>query len=435
MKYLSLIIVIFSCNLSFGQDTLTFKHYLKIGLERNFSVQIVRNNETIATNNVGLGNAGMLPTLTATGRFTKNMIGLSRAERQDTIIERTNFESQNVNAGVTLNWDIFDGFQMFVQYNKLNELQKLGELNTRMAIENLISEIGSECFNYVQQKKRLQTLSYVMKLSKERLNVARERYLIGNISKLEFQEAAVDFNSDSSNYMRQELSVATSRVNLNRILAINPMVPTEVIDSIIIDETLLYNNLNEDALLKNTSLLIAQKNQSLSDIELRLINSRVYPVLSIFGGYTYSNQKDPTNPSNIKSLTHGLNYGAGLTFNIFDGFNLHRQRSNAKIAIKNSELRYKEVEQDIISNLSLIYNQYQNALKSVSLETSNLRTALDNFQIATERYRLGSLSGLQMREIERVYLDAEDRLLSAQYQAKLAEISLKLISGRITEYL
>jgi outer membrane protein TolC len=40
-----------------------------------------------------------------------------------------------------------------------------------------------------------------------------------------------------------------------------------------------------------------------------------------------------------------------------------------------------------------------------------------------------------MRDIQRVYLDAEDRLLSAQYQAKLAEISLKQISGRISEYL
>jgi len=40
-----------------------------------------------------------------------------------------------------------------------------------------------------------------------------------------------------------------------------------------------------------------------------------------------------------------------------------------------------------------------------------------------------------MRDVQRVYLDAEDRLLGAQYQAKIAEISLKRLSGKISEYL
>ncbi|MFO7369122.1 MAG: TolC family protein, partial [Bacteroidales bacterium] len=52
-----------------------------------------------------------------------------------------------------------------------------------------------------------------------------------------------------------------------------------------------------------------------------------------------------------------------------------------------------------------------------------------------ERYKLGSLSGLELREVQQSLLEAEERLLSIQYQTKLAEISLLQISGRIMEYL
>jgi adhesin transport system outer membrane protein len=51
-----------------------------------------------------------------------------------------------------------------------------------------------------------------------------------------------------------------------------------------------------------------------------------------------------------------------------------------------------------------------------------------------ERYRLGDLSGIDLREVQLSLLEAREGLLSVQYQAKLAEISLLLISGRIMDY-
>ncbi len=41
-----------------------------------------------------------------------------------------------------------------------------------------------------------------------------------------------------------------------------------------------------------------------------------------------------------------------------------------------------------------------------------------------ERYKLGSLSGIDLREVQKSLLDARESLLSVEFQAKLAEISL-----------
>ena len=48
---------------------------------------------------------------------------------------------------------------------------------------------------------------------------------------------------------------------------------------------------------------------------------------------------------------------------------------------------------------------------------------------------LGDLSGIEMREAQQSLLDAEERILAAQYNTKLCEISLNQISGGIMKYM
>ena len=52
-----------------------------------------------------------------------------------------------------------------------------------------------------------------------------------------------------------------------------------------------------------------------------------------------------------------------------------------------------------------------------------------------ERYLLGDLPGIEMREAQKNLLDAEERILTAQYNTKLCEISLQQISGNVSVYL
>jgi outer membrane protein TolC len=68
------------------------------------------------------------------------------------------------------------------------------------------------------------------------------------------------------------------------------------------------------------------------------------------------------------------------------------------------------------------------------MEEQNLATAAENLTIALERYKLGSLSGLDLRDVQKSLLDARERLLLVQYKAKVAEISLMQISGQIMSY-
>ena len=75
----------------------------------------------------------------------------------------------------------------------------------------------------------------------------------------------------------------------------------------------------------------------------------------------------------------------------------------------------------------------ENRIIVANFETQSAELARASLEIAMERYRLGSLSGLEFREYQNNYLNAINRRLTALYQAKISEIGLRLLAGELTE--
>ena len=104
-------------------------------------------------------------------------------------------------------------------------------------------------------------------------------------------------------------------------------------------------------------------------------------------------------------------------------------------AIRNAQFARDELEQSLRADLSNLWQAYRNNLRLLELERQNLVSAKENHEIAKERYLLGDLSGIEMREAQKSLLDAEERILSAEYDTKMCEISLLQLSGKVTQYL
>ena len=129
-----------------------------------------------------------------------------------------------------------------------------------------------------------------------------------------------------------------------------------------------------------------------------------------------------------------MNFGVTMGFNLFDG-NRKREIKNARIAIENAQLQQEDLRQALNADLSNLWQAYQNNIEMLKLERENLIAAIENHEIASERYMLGNLSGIEMREAQKSLLDAEERILEAEYDTKMCEISLLQLSGKITKYL
>ena len=311
----------------------------------------------------------------------------------------------------------------------------MGETSTRIALEDFIANLTAEYYNFIQQKRRLANYYYAVQLSKERLRIVEERYNIGNFSRLDYQQAKVDFNADSAQYIKQQEVVLTSRISLNEMMAIDQVyTPIETQENTIeADTTFQFNALWDMMLANNANLLMADCNNSMVQLDYKKVLSRNYPYVKLKAGYDYTFNKYETN-----SYTRRSNWGgsAGVTvgFNLWDG-NRKRQMRNAKIEMENARLQRNQLELGLKAELGNLWQAYRNNIQLLNLEKQNVINARENHEIAKERYMLGDISGIEMREAQKSLLDAEERLISVEYQTKLCEISLLQISGEAAKYL
>lgn len=427
------ILILFSGSV-YGQDVYDLKRCIEIGLQQNYDIRIIRNEQLISDNNTTLANAGYLPSVDLSAGYSGTLNNVEQKLTSGDTNKNNSVNNQNLNAGINLSWTVFDGFKIQTNYSRLKELQQIGETNTRITIENFIAGLSTEYYNYIQQNIRLNNLKNAVKLSKERLRIVEARYLIGSSSRLDYQQAKVDFNADSSKLIQQYEVLFTSRVQLNKLMSV-PNVEQQVT---LVDTVINYNPLlnREDIWMKtkssNTLLKLIQHSRQLSELDLKDVLSQNYPYLKLNAGYGYTKNIYDTGSSDWQQ-TMGFNYGVTIGMNLFNG-NRKRQKQNAKLEIENRRLESEQLELSIKTSLANMWMAYQNNMQLVNLEKENVETAYENYDIAIDRYKLGDLSGIELREAQNSLFAADERLVQAMYNTKLCEISLNQLSGQIISY-
>ncbi len=419
-----------------AQENITLKSCLEKGLKNNYSLQIVRNEQQIAENNATRANAGMMPTVNLSAGYSGTLDNSNAIARgSESTSKDRNVMDHTVRAGINAEWTVFDGFKMQANYQRLKELNLRSETQVRIAVEDFVASLTAEYYNFIQQRLRMKNLNYAVALSKERLRIVHERYMIGNNSRLDLQQAQVDFNADSAQSLQQRELLASSRIRLNQLMCDQDMSSYyNVADTIIdVDRVLNFDELWASTLQNNADLLEAAHNMALAEIDLKSVKSRDFPYVKLNAGYSYSFMNYDI-ASTVRRHDWGADFGMTVGFKLYDG-NRRREMRNAEIEYANKGLEQKNLRFTLYTTLADLWQAYENNKRLLDLERQNLIAARENYYIAHERYLLGDLSGIEMREAQKSLLDADERILVAEYNTKLCEISLLQLSGNISVYL
>ena len=429
LRYFIFFIALWLINTSvFAQEVLTLQEAISIALKNNYDIKLINNEAAIAKNNVNLGNAGILPIVA--GTFNTGGSRQNTVQTQSTGVQRIidGARSTNMGYGVGLDWTIFDGFSMFANYDRLKALEEQGKIAAKSQILTTITDVVSAYFNVVKQQQLVIASDSAINVPTYRLRIADSKLQIGRGSKLDVLAAKVDYNTDTSAYLQQKNLLSNYQVTLNQLLARDPITQFVVPNDMRIDESLKYADMASKTVLLNPELQNAVIGKKIAELNLKVIKGNRYPVVMLNGGYDFNRSANPTG-FNIQSRANGLTYGLTASIPIFNGFLQRQNEKNAKIAISSSEFTIERTRQEIIAQLTTAYQTYSTFLGLVKLEKANVDIANENLDITLEKYRLGSIAPLELREAQRNALTAQSRYLEIQYQAKLAEISLKELSG------
>jgi outer membrane protein TolC len=331
-----------------------------------------------------------------------------------------------------MNWRLFDGFGMFTDYSRQQEMLAMSSQRVKISVESLIMRVCSEYYNIIVQQNRMESALTSLALSKSRYENAEEKYLLGVISGLDLQQARIDLNADSSAVLSQQETVVSAYIRMTNLLNAGHEIDFNINDTIILAPAIDVDSLRVRTLAFNNQLILARQGEKLSEYDLQSVRAERYPTLNFSTGYNFSRNEFPWQADSY-SQTKGLNWGFNMSWNIFSGLETNRRISNARIEAESSRLAYLDIENEILGELDLLYNTYRNNIIVANFETQSAELARASLEIAMERYRLGSLSGLEFREYQNNYLNAINRRLTALYQAKISEIGLRLLAGELTE--
>ena len=430
MKYkcLGLLLLMFSF-LSINAQTLTLEDCVQQALESNYGIQIAKNSENI--NRVNLKSYSVfLPAIYGDANYTGNYSNSTRTDASGNETEFKNISSQNTGASVNLNWRVFDGLSMFFTNSKNKASLDISTLNTVLEMEQLIANVSAAYYNVWIQTKLLEATENIVDISMERFNIANSKYQIGAISGLEYRQSKIDLNADNSQLMLQQQALTNAYISLNTLMTKDLTKENYVQDTLGLLPLFNYNQIVDSALQSNTSLLIYKKGIRFSELEVKNSLSQFFPTLDFSTGYQYSGAKTPASIP-TQSMAHGAYWGVTARIPIFNRLDNLRNNKVAKYQLQNAELQYKEVELNVLSALAELFNIYKNNHTLLAFEMENVDIASETLEMALEKYRIGSLSGVEFREFQRSYIEAVKRLMNASYQAKVSEIGLQLLSGKL----
>jgi outer membrane protein TolC len=415
--FLFLIVLAFPCIVQ-SQDTLTLQQCLLRAIEQNFDLKILQNQAAIAAHNATRENAGYLPVVTANATADGSFMQWKEASH-----------GELYGANVAAEWTVYDGNKRAVTYKWLQELKAKSDLEVRLSVEALVAEVATIYYNLVQHSLRIQNLGQSMILSHHRLKIAQENFYVGMRSRLEVLQAEVDFNADSSDYVIYKEETRQLKIKLKQLLQIPYERAIYVADNAIdLRRDLEKEDLIAKAMANNITLLMSDKDRSLSALELRQTKSTRYPYIHLNSSYGYSGV--PYEDDHAV----GLKYGATVGVNIYDGGKQRRLERNAVLQQQNKDFEYQKQQQQVLADISLLYSSYKTYLALLNLEKLNSDLATEKVDLAIEQYQQGQLSSLEMREFQRTLLDAQDRFVTALYQAKYAEIRLLQLCSMTQEY-
>lgn len=434
MKHFRLALFAILCPLVVeAQQVLTLEDAIQQGISKQYSIQILRQRERIAANENTLGNAGFLPTITGTATKNYTISGLDQSffGGLRAPLVQSGVNSNSGNAAVVMAWTLYDGQGMFILRDRFKELQNLGAKQTETNIENLIALISSTYYDLIRQNLRVNNFKKGLEISNDRLKLAKDRYEVGQGSKVDYYSAQVDYNEDKALLIAQEQSFTNTKIGFNAILIKDYKSDFQINTNIDLLPKLKLGELKMSALSQNPNLISAILSKKISDLDTKNLQSQQKPQIDLLAGYAMNSVANGAGFGVEKGSSDVFNYGLRATINIFDGYNQKRRIQNAKINAEIAAIQIDDLKNALLSALERTYVTYENSMNLIQLETENYTIAKQNIEIAFDRFKVGIATSYELREVQRNAVAAETRLIEAKFAAKSAEIELIRLSGNL----
>jgi len=427
---------------------ITLKQAIDNAVDKNISVQKIENNIDIQEGNIRVKYGNLFPTLSLNGNWQRTNNANDNVSQNifnpltgtyTTVISNSNRTSFNYSLSLRSDVTLFNGFSNYESVDIARMQQSV---------------------NYVQLEKVRQDIAlkvisdYIAVLKNQQIVKINESSLANAIAQLEsiklFVEAGKRTMSDvykqDVQVAQYELAVEQSKNNLNKSISdlvfdsnlpqdrqytvagteFSPDLTYAVVQTYVQQ----YSNpqpIINNALNNRRDVYAAEQTIDVSESNLELTrNALIFPTVSGFSTYGLS-APSVNDLTNARTFTIGLN----ISYPIFQGFSLDVQRQQAQINLRSANEDLTQLRNQITLEINKAVLDLKSLAKQIEISDRTIRSAEQDRILATESFRVGLSTLLDVQTAETNYNNALIERSNLIFNFQLAQKQLEYYQGLI----
>ena len=415
-----------------AQNSISLEKALAITIKENIDIKIKTTELEQVKNYEKVGVLGVLPIIKVNGAASGNTgsSSIEFATEDFPEINDADSESKSINGNVEISYSLFGGLASVYTYQKLKKQSDLKSTELLMKIEQVLLNTAKQYYDiaYLQEENKI--LYELLEVSKERYSRVKIQNEFGNASKLDLLAAEIDLNKDSVTVMNSDYQLKAAKERLNQTLNRDLSTDYAVESYVEINKDLNYSELLELTNQNNSNILFHQYLIEITRKDKKINNTSIFPSVSVSAQYGY-NQNESNTSIILDQSNTGLTGFVNLSWDIFDAMARKRIAQNTQIEIESNELKLESIKKEIQKEFNVTYQQYENNIKLIEIETRNNEASERFFQRAKNQFFQGQLSRSDFRLAQVDLSISKNRLNQSLFMAKIAELNLYRLSGKI----
>ena len=415
-----------------AQNSISLEKALAITIKENIDIKIKTTELDQVKNYEKVGVLGVLPIIKVNGAASGNTgsSSIEFATEDFPEINDADSESKSIIGNVEISYSLFGGLASVYTYQKLKKQSDLKSTELLMKIEQVLLNTAKQYYDiaYLQEENKI--LYELLEVSKERYSRVKIQNEFGNASKLDLLAAEIDLNKDSVTVMNSDYQLKAAKERLNQTLNRDLSTDYAVESYVEINKDLNYSELLELTNQNNSNILFHQYLIEITRKDKKINNTSIFPSVSVSAQYGY-NQNESNTSIILDQSNTGLTGFVNLSWDIFDAMSRKRIAQNTQIEIESNELKLESIKKEIQKEFNVTYQQYENNIKLIEIETRNNQASERFFQRAKNQFFQGQLSRSDFRLAQVDLSISKNRLNQSLFMAKIAELNLYRLSGKI----
>jgi outer membrane protein len=399
---------------------LTLEHAIEMGLSESPSYLQAKKEFMIIQKANASAYSNLLPYVSAGYVEGRTRSRLDGAEIYDSTENYYNFRME---------WDLSPGefFNAFSSHYGNNSAY----FSFMDARNQTIYEIISQYLNTLKLEKLFESREKAVKRTESNLNLIEEKKRLGSASNAEVLQGKV-------NNLQAQLDLL--EIEKNRkvyLLRLKKLVGLEAEDSVSLEEPGVDFKIPEkDSILilaTDKDPLLNEYNSEVRKARFDFLNISTSNLFTVSFGAVYQYQDEPIPSVSLIRNNYDYSIGFSISVPLFAGFSRINDVVIAQMKVDLADLKLKEREKELRISVEEDYLLYEEAQHRLQLAETTLSFAEESHKAASERYRLGESSMIELLGAEEDLLKAQYSLTEARFDWYLSLYSLKKLMGRLYE--